>query len=74
MIGFPDEEGMVKPKAYVVLRNAGGDAAAMAEALRTHVRATLAHFKCPRWFVFVEELPKTSTGKIQRFRLRQLTD
>lgn len=74
VIGFPDEEGMVKPKAYVVLRNAGGDAAAMAEALRTHVRATLAHFKCPRWFVFVEELPKTSTGKIQRFRLRQLTD
>jgi acyl-coenzyme A synthetase/AMP-(fatty) acid ligase len=38
--------------------------------LRDHVRAALAHFKCPRDFHFVEDLPKTATGKIQRFKLR----
>jgi acyl-coenzyme A synthetase/AMP-(fatty) acid ligase len=62
---------MIKPKAYVVPRQPDADAGRLAEELRTHVRDRLAHIKCPRWFEIVSELPKTSTGKIQRFRLRQ---
>ncbi|MGH6713977.1 MAG: benzoate-CoA ligase family protein [Bradyrhizobium sp.] len=73
VIGQPDDEGMIKPKAFVVLRNAeGSDTLKLTDQLRDHIRSQLAHFKCPRWFEFVDELPKTSTGKIQRFRLRQL--
>ncbi|MBI3436923.1 MAG: benzoate-CoA ligase family protein [Proteobacteria bacterium] len=70
VVGIPDAEDMIKPKAFVVLRN-GGDKDQIAEQLRSHVRERLAHIKCPRWFEFIDELPKTSTGKIQRFRLRQ---
>jgi len=72
VVGHPDAEDMIKPKAYVVLREANGeDRGDLDETLRMHVRERLAHIKCPRWFEFVDELPKTSTGKIQRFRLRQ---
>jgi benzoate-CoA ligase family protein len=72
VVGHPDAEKMIKPKAFIVLRDAaGGDPATLVEDLRAHVKERLAHFKCPRWFEFVTELPKTSTGKIQRFRLRQ---
>lgn len=72
VVGHPDENDMIKPKAYVVLRESNGsDLSHLDEALRTHVRERIAHIKCPRWFEFVDELPKTSTGKIQRFRLRQ---
>jgi len=44
---------------------------ALAEALKQHVKDTLAPFKYPRWIEFVDELPKTATGKIQRFKLRR---
>lgn len=72
VVGHPDENDMIKPKAYVILRESNGsDLSHLDEALRTHVRERIAHIKCPRWFEFVDELPKTSTGKIQRFRLRQ---
>lgn len=71
VVGHPDADNMIKPKAYVVLRQEnGGNHAPLADELRTHVRERIAHIKCPRWFEFVDELPKTSTGKIQRFRLR----
>lgn len=72
VVGHPDADDMIKPKAYVVLRETNGtDHSRLAEILRAHVREHIAHIKCPRWFEFVDELPKTSTGKIQRFRLRQ---
>jgi benzoate-CoA ligase family protein len=71
VVGHSDADDMIKPKAYVVTRSKNGnDASYLAEELRNHVRSRLAHIKCPRWFEFVDELPKTSTGKIQRFRLR----
>jgi benzoate-CoA ligase family protein len=70
VVGHPDEDNMIKPKAFVVPRQRDADAGALQQMLRTHVRAHLAHIKCPRWFEIVDELPKTSTGKIQRFRLR----
>lgn len=70
VIGMPDEENMIKPKAFVVLRKRLADTETFVADLRAFVRERLAHVKCPRWFAIVDELPKTSTGKIQRFRLR----
>ena len=67
VIGVADADGLVKPKAYVVLK-AGQQATA--EDLQAHVKSRLAPYKYPRWIEFVPELPKTATGKIQRFKLR----
>ena len=71
VIGAPDENQMVKPKAFVVLRSGAAPSPALAEEMREAVRSKLAHYKSPRWLEFVPELPKTATGKIQRFRLRE---
>jgi len=68
VVGAADEQAMIKPKAYVVLRDGS---AAEADDLKDFVRGRLAHIKSPRWIEFVDELPKTTTGKIQRFRLRE---
>ena len=68
MIGKEDADGLVKTKAYVV-RKAGQDVSD--EALKAFVKERLAPYKYPRFIEFVEELPKTATGKIQRFRLRE---
>jgi len=59
----------VKPSAFVVLKR-GSASDSLAEELRTFVKNRLAPYKYPRWIEFVPELPKTSTGKIQRFKLR----
>jgi benzoate-CoA ligase len=67
VIGVADHEGLVKPKAYVVLKPGQQ---ATAEELQAHVKSRLAPYKYPRWIAFVPELPKTATGKIQRFKLR----
>jgi benzoate-CoA ligase len=70
VIGQPDVDDLIKPKAYVVVK-AGVEAnAALAEALQRHVKSKLAPYKYPRWVEFAVELPKTATGKIQRFKLR----
>jgi benzoate-CoA ligase len=71
VIGVADENGLIKPKAYVVLKAKEQAAPAMADALKEHVKSRLAPYKYPRWIEFVTELPKTATGKIQRFKLRQ---
>lgn len=68
VIGAMDADELVKPKAYVVFKS--GQAATM-EELKAHVKQQLAPYKYPRWIEFVNELPKTATGKIQRFKLRQ---
>lgn len=67
VIGVADSDGLIKPKAYVVLKPGQQ---ATAETLQAHVKAKLAPYKYPRWIAFVPELPKTATGKIQRFKLR----
>jgi benzoate-CoA ligase family protein len=73
VVGAEDSDGLTKPKAFVVLRDAtavaAGTAALVAE-LQAFVKARLAPFKYPRWVEVVDELPKTATGKIQRFKLR----
>ena len=70
MVGAQDAERLVKPKAYVVLKPGRR---ASDEELKLHVKARLAPYKYPRWIEFVPELPKTATGKIQRFKLRSLS-
>lgn len=67
VIGVADTDELVKPKAYVVLKP--GQQASAAD-LQLHVKNQLAPYKYPRWIEFVPELPKTATGKIQRFKLR----
>lgn len=69
VIGVADTDELVKPKAYVVLKPGQQ---ASADDLKAHVKSLLAPYKYPRWIEFVAELPKTATGKIQRFRLRAL--
>jgi benzoate-CoA ligase family protein len=68
--GRLDADGLVTPHAVVVLTQAHAPSEALAEALRAFARAALAPFKVPRAIEFAAELPKTATGKIQRFRLR----
>ena len=70
VVGKADADQLVKPKAFVVLKNPAEAGDAMAGALQAHVKDRLASFKYPRWIEFVDELPKTATGKIQRFKLR----
>lgn len=68
--GFPDEKGLIKPKAYVVLHQGEKPSAKLAEELKAFAREKMANYKYPRWIEFVETLPKSTTGKIQRFKLR----
>jgi fatty-acyl-CoA synthase len=67
VVGLPDSKWGEAPHAFVVLKPG---ATATAEELRTFARGHLAHFKCPHSFTFVADLPKTATGKIQKFVLR----
>ncbi len=64
-----DGEGLLKPKAFLVLKNGAGGASLEAE-LKEHVKQKIGPWKYPRWIEIVETLPKTATGKIQRFKLR----
>ena len=68
VIGKEDQDGLTKTKAYVVLKDG---MQATTEELQAFVKQRLAPYKYPRFVEFVEELPKTATGKIQRFRLRE---
>lgn len=65
-----DQDSLIKPKAYVVLKSGHVGSDAMAQTLITYCRENMAAYKRPRWIEFVDELPKTATGKIQRFKLR----
>jgi len=71
VIGAIDEEKLVKPKAYVVLREGYTPSGTLANELKSFVKEKLALFKYPRTITFLPELPKTATGKIQRFLLRE---
>ena len=71
VVAAEDERGLVKPKAVVVPREGVEADAALAAALQEFVKDRLAPFKYPRWIEFAGELPKTATGKIQRFKLRR---
>ncbi len=70
VVAWLDGDGLVKPKAFVVLKDAHRAGDDMGRALQEHVKSALAPFKYPRWVEFRSDLPKTATGKIQRFKLR----
>jgi benzoate-CoA ligase len=70
VVGHEDESKLVKPKAYVVLKQGQSPSEQLAQSLQQHVKDKLAPYKYPRWIEFIGELPKTATGKIQRFKLR----
>ncbi len=70
VVGDLDEHNLVKPRAFVVTKQDVKASGNLAELLKAHVKDRLAPFKYPRWIDFVDELPKTATGKIQRFKLR----
>ncbi len=70
VIGQTDQSGLIKPKAFVTLKENYAPSDALAQELITYCAEQMAAYKRPRWLEFVVELPKTATGKIQRFKLR----
>ena len=70
VVGHADTDELVKPKAFVVLKEGQRGSPALEAELKTFVKDKIAPYKYPRWLEFVPELPKTATGKIQRFKLR----
>ena len=71
VIGVDDVDGLTRTKAFVVLKDATLGSDALIEELKTFVKSKLAPYKYPRQVEFIGELPKTATGKIQRFKLRE---
>jgi benzoate-CoA ligase len=70
VVGAEDTDRLVKPKAFVVLKDPAAAAPGLGEELKAFVKDKIAPYKYPRWIEFVTELPKTATGKIQRYKLR----
>jgi benzoate-CoA ligase len=73
VVGEPDEHGLLKPRAFVVLAPGGRPSDGLARELQDFVKTRLAPHKYPRRVDFVDELPKTATGKIRRHVLREKT-
>ncbi|HEX2339355.1 MAG TPA: benzoate-CoA ligase family protein [Vicinamibacterales bacterium] len=72
VVGREDAAGLVKPLAFVVLKTGRTASPELADELKQFVKTRIAVYKCPRWIAFAGELPKTATGKIQRYKLREL--
>jgi benzoate-CoA ligase len=70
VVGREDTDKLVKPKAFIVLNDGFSGSPELEADLKTFVKDKIAPYKYPRWIEFVSELPKTATGKIQRFKLR----
>jgi benzoate-CoA ligase len=70
VVGRDDENGLTKPKAYIVLKPGFQPSEELGKEIQAYVKKTIASYKFPRWVEFVKDLPKTATGKIQRFKLR----
>ncbi len=71
VVGLADADGLIKPKAFVVLRESQTGSETLAAELKEFVKGRIAPYKYPRWIDFVSQLPKTATGKIQRYKLRE---
>jgi benzoate-CoA ligase len=68
VIGCTDEDNLVKPLAFVVLNKSEAASADLEKEIKDYIKSTLAHYKFPRWIRFVDELPKTATGKDKTLR------
>jgi len=71
VVGVPDEDGLIKPRAYVVLKDGFQPSEELVRELQTFVKVNTAPHKYPRTIHFVKELPKTANGKLQRYKLRK---
>jgi benzoate-CoA ligase family protein len=71
VVGAKDKDELVKPKAFVLVKNGKKPSEELAEELKAFVKGRITPYKYPRWIEFVPELPKTVTGKIQRYKLRE---
>jgi 4-hydroxybenzoate-CoA ligase len=72
VIGKQDADGLIKPKAFIVLRDGYAVDERLIETLRVHVKECAGPWKYPRWIDIRPDLPRTATGKLQRFKLREL--
>jgi len=72
VVGVPDQAELEKPVAFVVLKEGLDPSAALERTLQDFVRGRIAHYKSPRQVFFVRELPRTATGKVQRFKLKEM--
>ena len=70
VVARADDDDLIKPEAFIVLNDRADAAHGLEDELLEHCKTGLARYKYPRWFTFVDDLPKTATGKIQRFKLR----
>ena len=72
VVGHPDGDGLIKPKAFVVLQDGAGhiEADTLYDLLKEHVKERIGAWKYPRWIEILSALPKTATGKIERYKLR----
>jgi benzoate-CoA ligase len=73
VVGKPDADGLMKPAAFIVTAGGAHGSAELAVELQQFVRQRLAEYKRPRWVEFVDALPTTATGKLQRFKLREMS-
>jgi acyl-coenzyme A synthetase/AMP-(fatty) acid ligase len=72
VVGFPNEDGLTRIALFVMPRHQEADKAALEQALLATFKSTLSIYKCPRTIRFVDDLPRTATGKTQRYRLREM--
>ena len=70
VVGSPDEDKLVKPRAFVVLKEGYKPSSELKKELQKFVLDRAAPYKHPRWIGFIDNLPRTATGKVQRFKLR----
>jgi benzoate-CoA ligase family protein len=70
VVGKADADELIKPQAFVILRAGVEPTERLADDLKTHVKSRIAPYSYPRWIEFITDLPKTATGKIQRYKLR----
>jgi benzoate-CoA ligase family protein len=70
VVGRQDENNLIKPKAFVILKKGFEPSPELGKEIQAYVKSHIAAYKYPRWVEFVKELPRTSTGKIQRYKLR----
>jgi len=73
VVGVEDEDALIKPKAFIVFKEGINVDDALMEEVKLYVKKTIAPFKFPRWMEQIDELPKTATGKIQRYKLRDIS-
>ncbi len=71
VIGAADTDELEKPMAYVVLKEGYEGSPELTKEIQDLVRGKLAHYKTPRWIHYIKELPRTATGKVQRYKLRE---